>query len=288
MSSPLFCSPASEQFAQDDRQSISSFLEFSDGESIRSHDTVPGTRFRFTKRFCILTYSQTPPDFDPSAIVRILHSSCRGCIVARESHMDGGTHYHAFVDYGTPRDWTNSRRWDVLGVHPNVKPVSRTPYNAYAYVGKDKNIIHECFTEANRPRPRGSTSNAGRNRKRAWAEIANAPNKDEFFASCKALDPRSFITCFGNVSRYADYAFPDLRRQYESPTGITIDLSGYGQLREYFSTWLEQRGRWVTPSPPPARPSLRGGPLASRFICCTRGHLGGATMLRAGVPRSGP
>lgn len=187
MSSPLFeplCSPTSEQFAQDVARSVSG-LEFSDGETVGSHDTVHGTRFRFTKRFCILTYSQTPPDFDPDEIVRILHRACRGCIVARESHLDGGTHYHAFVDYGTPRDWTNPRRWDVLGMHPNVKPVSRTPFNAYAYVGKDKNVVHDCFSDATRPRPARQTGDAQRNRKRAWAEIANASNKDEFLRNAR-------------------------------------------------------------------------------------------------------
>lgn len=275
MSSPLFeplCSPTSEQFAQDVARSVSG-LEFSDGETVGSHDTVHGTRFRFTKRFCILTYSQTPPDFDPDEIVRILHRACRGCIVARESHLDGGTHYHAFVDYGTPRDWTNPRRWDVLGMHPNVKPVSRTPFNAYAYVGKDKNIVHDCFSDATRPRPARQTGDAQRNRKRAWAEIANASNKDEFFEKCKTLDPRSLITCFGNVSRYADYAFPDIRGQYESPAGIAIDLTGYGRLREYFSNWLRQHGRYIA---------------RALFLIFAPGHLGGAIGLTRGGPALGP
>lgn len=245
MASPLFeplWSPTPHISDNGDAQSIS-VLDLDDGESLGSADTNARPRFRFTKRFCILTWSQTPPEFDPQEIVQVLHRHCRGCVVSRESHVDGGTHFHAFVDYGVPRDWTNPRRWDVSGVHPNVRPVSRTPHNAYAYVTKDGAIVHDCFTDDTRPKPGRLPRTAQGDRKRAWAEIADAPDKDQFFAKCKALDPRSLITCFGNVQRYADHAFPDLRRQYEPPTGLTIDLSGYGQLREYFSGWLEQRGR---------------------------------------------
>jgi len=57
------------------------------------------------------------------------------------------------------------------------------------------------------------------------------------------MDPRALVTAFGNVSRYADWKYPDLRGSYDSPGGIAFDLGGYPELKEYFRTWLNQTGR---------------------------------------------
>ena len=79
----------------------------------------PVQRFRFRNRYCILTYSQTDGGFDPQGIVDNIHADGGLCVIGRERHADGGTHFHAFVDYVRIRDWTGSSRWDVGGHHPN-------------------------------------------------------------------------------------------------------------------------------------------------------------------------
>ena len=55
--------------------------------------------------------------------------------------------------------------------------------------------------------------------------------KTAFFAKCQEMDPRALVTAFGNVSRYADWKYPDLRGSYDSPEGICVDLGGYPELR---------------------------------------------------------
>nr|QJB18664.1 MAG: replication-associated protein [Genomoviridae sp.] len=195
-------------------------------DSVRQH-----SRFRFTKRFCLLTYSQVPGDFSHSAIATIIHGDGGSCCIGRELHQDGGTHYHAFVDYARVRDLSNERRWDVQGVHPNVRPVSRTPWAAYEYARKHGDIVHDCFTDANRPR-RPSDRGQGSSRKR-WTDITDAPTKDEFFKKIKADDPRSLVVSFRNVQSYAEWQYPSVRRQYEQPVGLTISASIPAELRGF-------------------------------------------------------
>ena len=97
--------------------------------------------------------------------------------------------------------------------------------------------------DRNRPSPPRGSSNADGVGKRRWATITNAADKDSFFAACAEMDPRALVTSFGNVSRYANWKYPDLRGSYDSPDGISVDLSGYPELRDYFSSWLSQSGR---------------------------------------------
>ena len=91
---------------------------------------------------------------------------------------------------------TGQSRWDVAGHHPNITPVSRTPYKALEYVSKDCDITHDCFDESNRPR-RDSGRPKG-NGKRKWSEIISAPDENSFLESLKENDPRALVVCHGN------------------------------------------------------------------------------------------
>ena len=51
--------------------------------------------FRFAAKYGLLTYAQSD-GLDPFAIVNHLGDLGLECIVGRELHDDGGTHYHAF------------------------------------------------------------------------------------------------------------------------------------------------------------------------------------------------
>lgn len=242
--------PSPLQYAQDPDD----VLDFDDGETIasswldageiqqRAETPQPGA-FRFKGRYCVLTYSQVPPAFRPLDISELLCRDRAKFIICREPHRDGGTHYHVFVDYRRVRDLTGARRWDVQGVHPNLLRVRRTPWRAYAYVTKHSDVIRDTFDDRDRPKPPARNSHADGVGKRRWETITNAADKDSFFAKCQEMDPRALVTAFGNVSRYADWKYPDLRGSYDSPEGICVDLGGYPELREYFRDWLQQTGR---------------------------------------------
>lgn len=185
----------------------------------------PVQRFRFRNRYCILTYSQTDGGFDPKGIVDNIHADGGLCVIGRERHADGGTHFHAFVDYVRIRDWTGSSRWDVGGHHPNCNPVSRTPHRAFSYAIKDGDVVHDDFDESTRPKgPIGDRRRGNGASKRNFAEITDAVDKEDFFAKMQKLDPRALVCAFGNVTKFADWKFPDPRRPHEQPSGVCISI----------------------------------------------------------------
>lgn len=213
--------------------------------SRQSQAIIPNARFRFRKRFCLLTYAQVPTSFDPTGISEIIHRDNGHCCVSRERHMDGNIHYHAFVDYRVVKDFRNARHWDCHGVHPNVRPVSRTPYAALGYVQKDGDIVHDCLPARPTDNSGGRHNESVPRGKRLWESITDATNKDEFFKKCCTLDPRSTVCSFGNVRSYAEWKFGPDPITYEpyDQSGIAIDLTGYDILRDYFSTWQNTSGR---------------------------------------------
>ena len=155
MSSPLFVQDSISR-----AQSASPFpwSPTQDGftiPSISSVRSVQGSpdrvQFRFKRRFCILTYSQVPPDFLMRGLARA-YIATADCAPYHENCT-------RMAELTTMLSWTinaceidRQSRWDVAGHHPNITPVSRTPYKALEYVSKDCDITHDCFDESNRPR----------------------------------------------------------------------------------------------------------------------------------------
>lgn len=256
MDSPLFCSIEPTEDGNTTRSPSPDILDFDDGETIGSRDTDSHTgtgrpserpstppRFRFAGRYLLLTYSQVPPGFDPLDIAKLFRRRGENYVIARESHQDGGTHYHAFVDYGKVRDVRNPRKWDVHSVHPNLRDIRRTPHRAYAYAVKGRSIVAETFDDRTRPtagRRDGKALSVG---KRNWKSITDAATKDQFFETLKELDPRALVTAFGNVQRYSNWTYGEPRQPYTNPNGLAMQLGEYPDLREYLSGFLNQQGR---------------------------------------------
>ena len=188
MSSPLFVQDSISR-----AQSASPFpwSPTQDGftiPSISSVRSVQGSpdrvQFRFKRRFCILTYSQVPPDFLMRGLARA-YIATADCAPYHENCT-------RMAELTTMLSWTinaceidRQSRWDVAGHHPNITPVSRTPYKALEYVSKDCDITHDCFDESNRPR-RDSGRPKG-NGKRKWSEIISAPDENSFLESPRKM-----------------------------------------------------------------------------------------------------
>ena len=69
--------------------------------------------FRVQTRYVLLTYSQCG-DLDPWVVHDLIVGYPAECIIGREDHADGGTHLHAFVDFGRRGGALDDRR-DLLG-----------------------------------------------------------------------------------------------------------------------------------------------------------------------------
>ena len=96
--------------------------------------------FSFNARYALFTYPQCG-DLDPFAVSDHFSEMGAECIVAREAHADGGTHLHAFVDFGRKYRTRRVDAFDVAGQHPNVSPSHGTPAKGYDYAIKDGDVV---------------------------------------------------------------------------------------------------------------------------------------------------
>lgn len=187
--------------------------------------------FVINQRYVLLTYSQCS-DLDPFAVVDVLSGLGAECIVARERHSDGGTHLHAFVDFGRK---FRSRRTDILdvdGFHPNISPSRGNPAGGYDYATKDGDIVAGGLA-----RPDSPDVTEGRN---PYAEICMAETRDDFWDLVTTLAPRMLLANFNSLSAYADWKYRVDPEPYVPNPEHTFNLEGYPEL----DRWATQFTDW--------------------------------------------
>lgn len=180
--------------------------------------------FQFQNRYALFTYPQCG-DLDPFAVSDHFSEMGAECIVAREAHADGGTHLHAFVDFGRKYRTRRVDAFDVAGQHPNVSPSHGTPAKGYDYAIKDGEV---CAGGLARPTEKSLGKAIDR-----WAEIISADSRDEFFERVRVFDPRALCTSFTQLSKYADWQYRVDPEPYRHPEGFTFNLSGFPELVDW-------------------------------------------------------
>lgn len=183
----------------------------------------------FNNRYALLTYAQSG-DLDPWAVSNHLSELGAECIVAREDHADGGSHLHAFVDFGRKFRTRKVDRFDVGGYHPNISPSHGTPEKGYDYVIKDGDVVAGGLE-----RPAGSKLPANRE---AWSQIILAESRDEFFQLVADHDPRALCTSFTQLSKYADWKYRVDPEPYRHNEELSFTLDRFPELTEWAQSTL--------------------------------------------------
>lgn len=180
--------------------------------------------FNFNARYALLTYSQCG-DLDPWAVNNHLAQLRAECIIARETHADGGTHLHCFVDFGQKFRSRRANVFDVDGKHPNVAPTHTTPQAGFDYACKDGDIVAGGLA-------RPDAGKIARDRS-PWHDIVAAESRDEFYKLCMELDPRSLCVSFGSIQKYVDWRYREDPTPYQQPEGITLLHGSIPELCEW-------------------------------------------------------
>lgn len=180
--------------------------------------------FHCNARYFLLTYSQCG-ELDPWKVSDHLGELRGECIVAREAHADGGTHLHAFVDFGRKFRSRRTSIFDVDNHHPNVSATHSTPREGFDYACKDGDIVAGGLE-----RPEQSDRVV---RSTGWHDIVAATSREEFFELLMAHDPRTLCTCFAQLSKYADWRYRENPEPYRSPDSVVIDASAFPELEEW-------------------------------------------------------
>jgi hypothetical protein len=179
------------------------------------------THFVFSARYVLLTYAQsgTLSEWD---ILDHISSLGAECIIGREDHSNGGTHLHVFVDFGRKKQSRRPDFFDVGGHHPNIAPSRGRPECGYDYAIKDGDVVAGGLE---RPGGSGLPSLADK-----WRTIVSAESREEFFDLLRELDPKTLVTRWSELCRYADHAYESRPEPYVGPSGIEFELGMVPEL----------------------------------------------------------
>lgn len=225
-------------------------------------------------RYALLTYAQCG-NLDPFLVVNHLASLNAECIIGREHHKDGGSHLHAFVDFGRKFRSRNTRCFDVAGYHPNVSPSKGRPEKGWDYATKDGDI---CAGGLERPRSTGRKNGDTLDDKAT--EILNAQSKDELLETCRQLAPSKLLWSYPSIRSYANDHFTEGPPEYTHPEEIELDTSAYPELNRWVTEELDgfrmgRRGRSLIL----VGPSRLGKTVWARSLRKNHMHFGGMFML---------
>jgi hypothetical protein len=107
--------------------------------SLVRKQTLLRPSFQFNAKTAFLTYAQAPISWTKETLLESLQLSVApdAYCISKESHEDGGVHYHVFLQwFEAPFRSRDCRVFDVDGTHANVQS-PRDPKACYDYVKKD-------------------------------------------------------------------------------------------------------------------------------------------------------
>lgn len=136
-------------------------------------------------------------------------------VSSKESHEDGGTHYHIAIGFNDRKNFTGERCFDISGCHPNIQ-ATRNPREWISYIKKDGDF-----------RESGDIPGS----KRKWSDALSATTKEEFFNVIKEVAPRDFIL---QNDKLLDYA----SRNYEKQPEFENETRNF-QIPQELSSWIE-------------------------------------------------
>jgi len=169
---------------------------------------------------------------DPFLIVNLISDLGGECIVAREYHEDGGTHLHAFVDFGRKLRRRDATIFDIHGFHPNISPSRGNPEGGYDYAIKDGDIVAGGLTR----QQLGECSEVSVTE--FWHQAMEETDRDGFFALLERCAPKNLVLNFPAIQRYADWRYAEKDEEYSGPTsGFCLDQ--YEELRGWVENELE-------------------------------------------------
>jgi len=173
-------------------------------------------QFKVDCQYVLLTYAQSG-DLDAGLVVEHLQRLNAECIVARESHVDGGTHLHAFVDFKRRFRSRRTNVFDVGGRHPNISISYGSPDAGYDYAIKDGNIVGGTLV---RPSGIGVYEDES-----TWTIIHRSPDESSFWESVARLDPKTLCTNYRNLRAYVDWRYnTPVHEKYVHPRGLMFEL----------------------------------------------------------------
>lgn len=208
--------------------------------------------------------------------------------LGRESHQDGGCHFHVYVAFDSPVRIQSQSRLDFGGHHPNIQSVRTGHRRVWDYAGKADDIIAE-FGE-----PPAIPQSAGAKEHDIWSAAVSAETEAEFYQTLREGAPKYFVTYHRALEYYAQKYYARAPEPYASPALVdlsrdrleswtnqaAIGLNGSGHRRRSLilwgptrtgkTVWARSLGESRSPPAPPLRamrfPAVAGPPGIAFFL----------------------
>lgn len=89
-------------------------------------DVTAEANFRWRAKFGMFTYSQAE-NLSRDIIQEFFEEKTGATkwFIAEELHKDGGKHFHAAIGWKDKPDWTDVKKFDIDGKHPNCRPCGK-------------------------------------------------------------------------------------------------------------------------------------------------------------------
>lgn len=203
--------------------------------------------FRFHAKRVFLTYPQCGElsrERVRDSLVQT-HGAKYYC-VARESHLDGNYHIHAYGEWDGVFSTRDVRIFDVDGQHPNIQPV-RSSRRVLEYIQKsDSDVL------ANVESLDGGRVHYG-------SILQDAASRDDFLERVAQRYPRDYVLGWGRLQEFCRAKYPEPRVEYKPRW--TEYANEPAELGQWKLSLEEEVGRWRVPGGPQSPPSSLEYPL---------------------------
>lgn len=190
--------------------------------------------FRFQAKYGLLTYPQSD-GLDPWRINAVLAGLGCECIVAKELHTDGGTHYHAFFMHSSKLRTRDARAFDVDGYHPNILRGVKTPHAMYDYATKDGDVVAGGLQRPDEEPAKTDSDDF-------WRRVFDASTREETLRAAQESSVSLFGRYFFQVRAIAEGKTMQNPLHYVSPPSLEWELRSYPELTDWCTTYLGRRG----------------------------------------------
>lgn len=109
--------------------------------------------FRLRGGAHLFTWAQVSPDTTHADVIALLGDDAKAYTIAKESHEDGGIHFHAYIEWRKPQDRNLGERFFIGDKRPNVKSKKSKPERraARTYCRKDGDFVEHGFPDEGEP-----------------------------------------------------------------------------------------------------------------------------------------
>jgi len=208
---------------------------------------MPAAEFAFDGVQIFLTYPQCALEREQLRDILVERTDPSKYLVARELHIDGNYHLHAYLHFGRRRRFVGTAVFDVDGHHPNIQR-PRSARSVIAYCSKEDTELLANFDH--------TEGEANDN----WGTLLErSSSKAEFLEAVRCRFPRDYVLNLERLLFFCEWRFG--RDECEYSGRGRCDFVELPTMKDWVEANLLQVRKWFRGAPVPSLPWVGLYPL---------------------------